>query len=114
MFDPTNRPDPRTGKGLLAALYRRVLYDAQIGVHDWRQMIESYLSDPANGIEQTGEARHQATQELEERLRSIEMDADTFHLALRLLGALRYDLAAMVTWHDRTRQPTSSAVVGRF
>jgi hypothetical protein len=90
-----------TAEGVLARLFRQILFDLNVRPIRWAAMMARYLDDPRNGIPKNSRDRSSARGNLNKELRRPKMTWKVFRKALMFLGPLRVRFIVELDWKDR-------------
>lgn len=94
--------------GVLARLFRQILYDLNIDTYKWSRHMQEYLDDPRNGIPRNSKDRSSARGNLNKELRRPKMTWKVFRKALMFLGPLEATFIVRLKW--RTGRTTEHSV----
>jgi hypothetical protein len=70
----------------LATIFRRILAELGIGILAWSQLMNRYLADPTNGIDQSPKKRSTERGNLDRRLFARSMSWKAFRKALKMFS----------------------------
>lgn len=93
-----SRKEVHRAKGVLAKLYRRILWDLDIKPATMEKKILQYLDDPRNAIPKSGKARSTERGNIVKDLSKSEMTWNNFIKGIRILRPLRARLIVEFDW----------------
>jgi len=96
-FETSDKP-----VGVLAGLFRRLCMVMSVKAFYWSSLMEMFLGNPANGIDQNAKARATARGNLNKELLREQMSWNVFLKALRFLGAIRVEFTVKI-WVTPTK-----------
>lgn len=90
-----------TAEGVLARLFRQILYDLRVSPMRWSANMTRYLDDPRNNIPKNSRDRASSRGNLNKALRKPKMTWKVFRQALMFLGPIRARFIVELDWRDR-------------
>lgn len=103
--------EPTGPRGILAALFRRIL--SQIGMNGmrWSALMNDYLRDPQNGIPDNSRDQTSSRGNLMKELAKDTMTWLVFLKALRFLQAIEVEFIVRIRWKVTKRVTEHSATL---
>ncbi len=85
-------------RGVLAFLFRKILFDMNISPGRWSQMMNDYLDDPWNQVPRNSKDRSSIRGNLNKELFRTRMTWKVFEKGLRFLGPLSIRFEIHLRW----------------
>lgn len=100
--------------GVLARLFRQILFDLDVNPFKWAMMMQRYLDDPRNGIPRNSKDRSSARGNLNKELRRPKMTWKVFRKALMFLGPVEATFIVRLKWQGgKTTEHDVKLVTGQ-
>lgn len=88
----------KEAKGVLARLFRQILFEDKMNGQRWNALMVRYLNDPRNNIATNGKDRSTCRNNLNKELSRPTMTWKVFRKALHFLGIVRIRFELHIEW----------------
>lgn len=99
-------------EGVLARLFRQILFDVNVNIYKWDSLMVKYLNNPINGVPQNGKDRSSARGNLNKELRRPSMTWKVFRKGLRFLNPKGIRFEVHLEW-DSKKKTVHSVTLSR-